>query len=123
MRPFNLEEAKAGKPFEIEYHPSFPIRFIAHVPELKHVVAYIDSHETVKVSFWSEDGDYLDLWNFGESSLKLVMTPVKKTVWVNIYPTNDGFACWHDSEEKANKELMEESPRLGGKAYPIEIEE
>lgn len=122
MKTFNLEEAKAGKPIQLDN--GTPARFIAHVPELNQVIVYVDTYHTNKVSFWDEDGRYLNLWGYHDVSIEeLVMIPVKKTVWVNIYPTNDGFACWHDSEEKANKELMEDPPRFGGKSYPIEIEE
>lgn len=122
MRPFNLEEAKAGKPIQLDN--GTPARFIAHVPELNQVIALLDTHETVKVSFWGEDGSYFNYWGYGEIPNKLVMVSVKKTVWVNLYSDICDRTCyWHDSEEIADKEQMDSVKRLGGKAFPIEIEE
>ena len=51
---------------------------------------------------------------------RAVPAPVKRTVWVNLYGRQLESVC-HPTEEDADKHA---SPnRIGGKAYPLEIEE
>ena len=52
--------------------------------------------------------------------MDLFMAPIKRTVWVNLYGRQLESVC-HSTEEDADKHAS--SDRIGGKAYPLEIEE
>ena len=54
-----------------------------------------------------------------DSPLDLFMATKKRTVWVNLYP-NSHNSHWR-TEEAAN--IAAGTERIGGKAYPVEIEE
>lgn len=80
MKPFNLDEAKAGKP--LVTRDGRKARFIAHVPECRidwRLQAYIDGDEFIR-SF-NENGVYN-----GVGNLDLFMASEKRTGWINIYP-------------------------------------
>lgn len=51
----------------------------------------------------------------------LYMAPKKRTVWVNLLIS--GKAFHYDTEESANRMIGSSDQRIGGKAYPVEIEE
>lgn len=85
-RPFNLEEAKAGKP--IVCRDGTPAKFIAHVPEAA------PSHRLVtlrlgRIVSCAESGHLL--WGNEEVSLSrgyscdLFMAPIVKEAWINVY--------------------------------------
>lgn len=82
MRPFNLEEAKAGTP--ICDAGGRTVKFIAHVPE----ALYFNSRVVVLI-----DGL---VTNVPETNNGLYMKPSKRPVWITIYKDyttkiNDGF--------------------------------
>lgn len=56
---------------------------------------------------------------FDLQAAKAGMAPVKRTVWGNLY--GNGAALWYDTEERADDSAV--GDRLGGRAWPIEIEE
>ena len=115
MKPFNLEAAKAGAP--LVTCNGRPAKFIAHVAEAQpsqRLVVLIDGGVYTKF----ESGGYSK--NPAHvSSYDLFMAPVKRTVWVNLY--GGCAAIWHDTEERADDGTH--GNRLGGRAWPIEIEE
>lgn len=117
MKPFDLEAAKAGAP--LVTRDGRPAKFIAHVEEAhpcQRLLVLIDG--VVRMEF--DNGKYLGLGGLdGESDSDLFMAPVKRTVWVNLY--GYGGATWHDTEERADNSTLND--RLGGRAWPIEIEE
>jgi tellurite resistance-related uncharacterized protein len=85
MKPFNLEEAKAGKP--LVTRDGRKARFIAHVPECKpdwRVLACIDGEETATA--YTETGL---LFENSENSCDLFMATEKREGWVNVYPKSD----------------------------------
>jgi len=95
MKPFNLEEAKAGKPLVTRDGRS--AKFIAHLPSALsnwQVVAYVSNAGAV--ASYNEAG----LCN-GANTIDLFMASEKKTVWVNVYA--NGFACSWESKERADR--------------------
>ena len=117
MKPFDLEAAKAGAP--IVTRDGRPAKFIAHVEEAhpsQRLLVLIDG--VVRMEF--DNGKYLGRGGRGgETDNDLFMAPTKRTVWVNFYEYGEGR--WHDTEERADD--VAHSNRLGGRAWPIEIEE
>ncbi len=111
MKPFDLEAAKAGAP--LVTRDGRPAKFIAHVAEAQpsqRLLVLIDGGVYAKF----ESGKYLN-----SPAHDLFMAPVKRTVWVNLY----GYcgATWFDTEKVADDSAL--STRLGGRAWPVEIEE
>ena len=115
MKPFDLEAAKAGAP--LVTRDGRPAKFIAHVAEAhpsQRLLVLID----VVVLTRFESGKYAGS-PAHVSNGDLFMAPVKRTVWVNLY--EHGLARWHDTEGCAD--IGAGNNRLGGRAWPIEIEE
>ena len=115
MKPFDLEAAKRGEP--IVTRADHDVRFIAHVPEARLSNQVVCLHG-VQILTHFEDGRCTSC--SGESSLDLFMAPKKRTVWVNFY-TNPERAYYYNTAECADDHEM--NCRIGGKAYPVEIEE
>lgn len=115
MKPFNLEAAKAGAP--IVTRDGLPAKFIAHVAEAQpsqRLVVLIDGGVYTKF----ESGEYSKSPAY-VSPNDLFMAPVKRTVWANVY--GYGGATWYNTEKDADDGAL--NARLGGRAWPIEIEE
>jgi hypothetical protein len=126
MKPFNLEEAKAGKP--IQYRNGRKVTFIAHVP-----TAWVGSRVVClgpggEIILRPESGIYNTLSEQkGNYFIDLVMAPEKKTVWINLYKANVSLytydtGYWYNTQEEADRKQSVENPRIGGKAYPVEVE-
>ena len=122
MKPFDLEAAKAGAP--IVTRDGRPAKFIAHAAEAhlnQRLLVLIDG--TVCTRF--ESGKYAAS-PAHVSDNDLFMAPVKRTVWANVY--GYGGATWYNTEKAADDGEKDAddgalSNRLGGRAWPIEIEE
>ena len=115
MKPFDLEVAKAGAP--LVTRDGRPAKFIAHVAEAhlsQRLLVLIDGGVYTKF----ESGKYSNS-PAHVSHHDLFMAPVKRTVWVNLYEYRT--AVWHDTEKEADDGTL--NGRLGGRAWPIEIEE
>ena len=115
MKPFDLEAAKAGAP--IVTRDGRPARFIAHVAEAhpsQRLLVLIDGVVLTKF----ESGKYASSpAHVSDNDLFMALT--KRTVWANLY--NDG-AAWFLYPE-ADADAGARSDRIGGRAWPIEIEE
>ena len=115
MKPFNLEAAKAGAP--IVTRNGRPAKFIAHVAEAhpsQRLLVLIDG--AVHLKF--ESGKHASSSNLVYDN-DLFMALIKRTVWVNVY--GYGGATWHNTEKDADDNAL--NNRLGGRAWPTEIEE
>ena len=115
MKPFDLEAAKAGAP--LVTRDGQPAKFIAHVAE---------AHPSQRLVVLIDGGVYTKFESGGYSNSPahvspndLFMAPVKRTVWANVY--GSGKAVWYETEEGADDGALDK--RLGGRAWPIEIEE
>ena len=103
MKPFDLEAAKRGDP--IVTSKGKILQFIG--VDSKGDVVGEDAEGTISRHRHHD----------------ILMPPTKRIVWVNLY--KDGSTrYWYDSEEAANKKvILSAGERIGGKAYPVEIEE
>ena len=113
MKPFNLEEAKAGKP--LITRDGRDAKFIAHVPEAK---------ESFRILFLTGENVFAVCESGLNSSfgviddIDLFMKTVKKTVYVNLYASGHGY--WYTDKLKACAPTIIPSIAI---AVPIEIEE
>ena len=115
MKPFDLEAAKRGEP--IMTRDGREAKFIAHVPEAAAAQQIV----------YLVEGEIKTNWVTGERNkdvrytTDLFMAPKKRTVWVNLY--SDGEAFYHYTQEEADDlDSGSKEDRIGGKAYPVEIE-
>jgi len=127
MKPFDLERAIAGDPVQLEDGRPAHYRFSilrrercqpAHVFEVENKFAnfaYVFNNEGQHLS---SDG--------AKDEGKLVMPPVKKTVWVNFYGTPFGVrtgSITHDTQADAIRgcsDSYDSCPYIG--SFPIEFE-
>jgi hypothetical protein len=90
MKPFDLQAAIAGAPIQTVEGTS--VKFIAHVPE-----AEIDQRIIILAPWRS-------ILCYREDNKELVMTPVSKTYWVNVYAIKSRLPCFgipFDNEAEA----------------------
>jgi hypothetical protein len=113
MKPFNLEAAQRGD--KLVTRAGEEAEFIAYVPkagEHYQVLALVG----LMPKTYDTNGCFL---RGSESTYDLFMAPKKRTIWLNIYPSSNAY-CYR-SEEMAESVACDE--RIGGKAWPLEIEE
>lgn len=101
MKPFDLEAAKRGEPV-----------FDRDDDE----VNFIGVRNNGQIVIETKGG-----WLTSEHSHYLFMAPKKRTVWVNLYSNKE--ALYHETEEKADEHQRRSENRIGGRAYPVEVEE
>ncbi len=122
MKPFNLEEAKAGKKvvtrhgMEVSQITEFAVKNILY--PLRGVVDKTD------IQSFTLDGKYRAS---GEGHpFDLFMATENKTVWVNVYNSGDEFRLHHGGRLYRTKEEAENIGQWGEYkcigTYPIEIE-
>lgn len=91
MKPFNLEEAKAGKP--VVTREGKKVKFVAHVPEARegHKVVFLNEG---KILSHYENGRYLQQLRNSDtdSGHDLFMASVKKKAWACVKQTSSGEA-------------------------------
>lgn len=121
MKPFNLQRAIAGDP--IMTRDGRKVKLIAHLPEMWHDFNVVCLIEDDRIETYTRGGQYDPREK--DYCLDIFMVPKKHTVWVNFY--DDGTAVWNISKENADHhdEFYVDScmERIGGKAYPVEIDE
>ena len=99
MKPFDLERAKAGDPL------------MYGVVE----VLFIGMQRNGKIVTDDSEG-----YIYSDFPEYFSMAPKKRTFWLNFYP-GQGLAEFYPTETLAD--LVARERRVGGKAYPVEIEE
>lgn len=115
MKPFNLEEAKAGKP--LITRDGRDAKFIAHVPECApsfRLICLIDG--CGHVTDYCENGSKFP--EPRDSREDVFMKTVKTTVYVNLYKNGEWVP--HISAENARASATTKTFAI---AVPIEIEE
>lgn len=125
MKPFNLEEAKAGKP--VQTRDGRKARFISDTLKASRSVVFGIMHDATGEEFlyqYFRDGTNSPTQ---ELSSDLVMAPVERTVYVNFWKTQNGCdACsWPFETEKAARA---NASGYGGKTFtsiavPVKITE
>ena len=113
MKPFNLEQAKAGAP--VCTRDGWPVRIICY--DLKGhnnypILALVESPVGVEatVSYALNGHHSLD----SETSIDLMMASVKREGWVNLYTCHSGATVtdqWvlYPSEKEARSQIIEGS--------------
>lgn len=114
MKPFNLEQALAGEP--VVTRAGKPVTQLTKFDSNDSAMPLRGVTEN-KIQAWSSVG----LYSSGESRYDLFMATKKRTVWVNIYPGCCGGPF--DTQEQAETMGADKSQKLGGRAWPVEIEE
>lgn len=115
MKPFNLDAAARGEP--IITRNGQEILFLAHdrgnPQEGRRLILRVAGNPIAIFAY--ESGRISN----GNSALDAFMAPKKRTVWVNLYPAAE---CFHYESEKEADDRGRPN-RIGGKAWPLEIEE
>ena len=116
MKPFNLQEALAGKPVMTRDGRTVTQLHLFECDAKFVLYGVVESCSCIYA--FRKDGT----WTSGPSKLDLFMASTGKTVWVNLYHDWTGR---YDSQEKADAWANNSpaSPRIGGKAFPIIYEE
>ena len=111
MKPFDLEAAKRGEP--IVTRDGREAKFIAHVPDAipQHQVLVLQDREVVSLHV---NGRYSAN---AAVARDIFMATKKRTVWVNLYHV------FYTEEDADAADTFSNDHRIGGKAYPVEIEE
>lgn len=120
MKPFDLESAQRGEP--IRDTAGTKVHFLAVDPQTGNVWARVEGEQTP--CLWTRMGKEIHL-PLSQPLLPpryLSMAPKQRTVWVNLYHGSAQEAYWYDTQEQADLHAMA-SNRIGGKAWPLEIEE
>lgn len=115
MKPFNLQEALAGKP--ICDRQGRPCKVLAYEPALEGAYKLVALCADNTLNTFTDAGRS---YHPVASDKDLFMVTTKKTVWLNIYP-GAYEASVHATEEAA--QFVAAPSRIGGKAYPVEIDE
>ena len=115
MKPFNLQEALAGKP--ICDRQGRPCKVLAYEPALKGAYNLVALCADNTLNTFTDAGRS---YHPVASDKDLFMVTTKKTVWLNIYP-GAYEASVHATEETAD--FVAAPSRIGGKAYSVEIDE
>jgi len=118
MKPFDLEAAKRGEPIVLVTRDGREAFFVGICKGERPIVVCDSAGNLTRLlpdGYYTTNGAHIN---------DIFMEPKKRTVWVNFYPSVDNeppLAMVHKSQKKANKDGL--SHRIGGKAYPVEIEE
>ena len=115
MKPFNLQEALAGKP--ICDRQGRPCKVLAYEPALKGTYKLVALDADDHLNTFTDEGRS---YHPAASDKDLFMVTTKKTVWLNIYP-GAYEASVHATEETAD--FVAAPSRIGGKAYSVAIDE
>ena len=99
MKPFNLEEAKQGKP--VCTRDGQPVRILCfdYKDNDYSIVGLISYGEYESVATFTEEGK-MYRHNFSSDN-DLFMAPVKHEGWINIYPDNCTSSQIYPTEEEA----------------------
>lgn len=100
MKPFDLDRAKAGDPI---------------LDSGRNIVFFVGAKQNGLVVIENQYGTI-----FTVPTSQIFMAPKKIIVWLNLHPS--GAAAWHATKELAD-EWGRVDLRIGGKAYPLEIEQ
>ncbi len=123
MKPFNLEEAKAGKP--VCSRDGKPARIICFDRKSSFpIVANIEDHGIEITQAYGVKGNVLPQ---GESSWDLMMVSKKKQGWINLYRSEvsgalaEGELVYPTKEKALNEYDVYDGDYIG--TFPIEWEE
>lgn len=114
MKPFNLQAALAGAPVVTrDGEPAEQLTLFDAPNEDFPLVGVVSG----RIRTWTRSGKRMlaDV----DNEFDLFMASTKRVVWVNLYPKGEAYYY-------TTKRIAEAHPppdRIGGKAWPLEIEE
>lgn len=121
-KPFDLEQAKAGKP--VCTRDGREVRIICFDAELENypIVALVEEEFSTQERLFTYTNEGKVCRNNSMHTLDLVMPLKKKTGWINIYHINNedtvsGIKCIYKTKEDARRNAI-----LSGAVDTIEIE-
>ena len=112
MKPFNLEEAKAGKPVVTRDGKKARILCLDRKNSRACIIAAVDNGENCEESILSYNEKGQNIFGFTRPQ-DLMMAPVERTLYVNVYH-RVGQTCFktgialYASEAEAAREASEE---------------
>ena len=113
LKPFDLDAALAGKPVIMRDGRAIR-KVVGYLAELAASKKLLVIDENGDIRYYIANGKWVAN---GESGWDLFMAPTERTVWVNAYNR-------FDSEVEADGAAsLTFTPRVGGKAHKIVIEE
>ena len=121
MKPFDLQAALKG--VAVVTKGGRNVKDIAYFPSSRgsfKVKGVVDG----EILSWTVEGSYYKQREHVFNDL--IMAPVKRTVWVNLYAKDiTDCAYVYDSEDEADQRRYRIGPdvRLGKRSWPLEIEE
>lgn len=113
MKPFNLKEAIAGAPMITRDGRKAVL--LAYDEELDRKIICKVYDDYTEAETFLDGGKYFK--DHSESRYDLFMATQKKTVWVNFYNSHGYFY-----DTKCEADAAASLSRIGGKAYPVEID-
>ena len=125
MKPFNLEEAKAGKPLITrDGRAAFITARVPEAEERSRLVVFVAGNSSP--TFYSDGGVYTGGWaGTGTAAADLFMAPVKRVVWVvaakRPFATGHRCAWTYENEDDALAQINRCNLYTG--PYRLEIEE
>lgn len=120
-KPFDYAAAKAGAPVQTRDGRKARIVCWDLRDDKYRVAAAVTNGEIEDVWTYTVAGKF-DHWG-PDGDEDLVMAPRKRTVWVNVYRRTDSMeASLWDSQSEAD-DMANKASRIGGRAWPLEIEE
>lgn len=107
MKPFDLEAAERGDPIQAE--DGRKLEFVAYVPEARPEYRVVVLCPTSGVVVAVREG-------------VIFMAPERRTVWVNLLTWGGAYS--YPSQKAADTACIQlDHERVGGRAWPLEIEE
>lgn len=121
MKPFDLEAALAGAPVVTRGGRPVTQLVTFDITGSDRLFGVVDGRI---VRCWKVDGNY---YSKADNDLDLFMPSEKRTLWVNLYPSVTNLSAAiaggvYESEEHANSAVGDPNHRIGGKAWPLEVE-
>jgi hypothetical protein len=119
MKAFDLDAAKRGEPIVTRDGRKAVYVGCTDAPINYPLACLVEGANGV--SSFTAGGAYTQA---SQSKADLFMAPKKRTLYVNVYPNgpaNDAAGYVYRTEAQADQKAARE--RIGGKAWPLEIEE
>jgi hypothetical protein len=116
MKQFDLEKALAGAKLLCIGHPSVEILSIVHLKHSNKLAVELRSTHGITINFYQPNGQF---FSTTESSYDLVMAPVKKTRYYNLWGSPSFHYTVYDTKEDAIQDFRGLTPNSkGSRTWP-----
>lgn len=117
MKPFNLYAAKAGAPVQTRGGAPAKIIYFERKPPSDPLVVLVTEDGIERIWGYSLEGTVFSP-SSGARNSDLMMAPVTKTGWINVYPSDE----WRGPVTGGKIYETEEEAILNGPAIQIQIQ-